>query len=54
MLQLYCINLYINYHHGLWNPEIQCRIHNSSPIIPTLSRINPIPRIDIYFFKDPF
>ena len=23
------------------------------PIIPILSRINPIPRIDTYFFKDP-
>ena len=37
--------------HGLWNPEVQCRIHKGSPIIPTLSRINPIPYIDAYFFK---
>ena len=27
-------------------PEVQCRIHKGSPIIPILSRINPIPRID--------
>ena len=32
-------------------PEVQCRIHKGSPIIPILSRINPIPRIDTYFFK---
>ena len=29
------------------NPEVQCR----SPIIPILSQINPIPRIDTYLFK---
>ena len=33
------------------NPEVQCRIHKGSPIIPILSRINPIPRIDTYLFK---
>ena len=37
--------------HGLWNPEVQCHIHKGSPIIPILSRINPIPRIDTNFFK---
>ena len=37
--------------HGLWNREVQCRIHKASPIIPIQSRINPIPRIDTYFFK---
>jgi hypothetical protein len=37
--------------HGLWNPEVQCRIHEDSPIIPILSRINPITRIDTYLFK---
>jgi hypothetical protein len=26
-------------------------MHKESPIIPILSRINPIPRIDPYFFK---
>ena len=33
------------------NPEVQCRIHKGSPIIPILSRINPIPHIDTYLFK---
>ena len=37
--------------HDLWNPEVQCRIHKDSPIIPILSRINPIPRIDTHLFK---
>ena len=27
------------------------KVHKGSPIIPILSRINPIPRIDSYFFK---
>ena len=35
----------------LMRPEVQRRIHNSSPIIPILSRINPIPCIDTYLFK---
>ena len=35
---------------GLWAPEVQCRIHKGSPIIPILSRINPITRIDSYLF----
>jgi hypothetical protein len=26
-------------------------MHKGSPIIPILNRINPIPRIDTYFFK---
>ena len=33
--------------HGLWNPEV----HKGSPIIPILSRINPISRIDTCLFK---
>ena len=37
--------------HGLWNPEVQFRIYKGSPVIPILSRINQIPRIDTYFFK---
>ena len=41
----------INKLHDLCNPEVQCRIHKGSPIIPILSRINPFPRIDTYFFK---
>ena len=36
---------------GLWNTEVQCSIHKSSPIIPILSRINSIPYTGIYFFK---
>jgi hypothetical protein len=40
-----------NYLLGLWNPEVQCRIQKGPPIIPILSRINSIPRIDTYFFK---
>ena len=32
-------------------PGVQCRIHKGSPIIPILSKPNPIPRNDTYFFK---
>ena len=32
-------------------PGDQCHIHKGSPIIPILSRINPIPRTDNYLFK---
>ena len=39
--------------HDLWNPEVQCRIQKGFPIIPILSRINPIPRIEAYFFSRP-
>ena len=38
------------YLHDLCNPEIQCRTHKFPLIIPVLNRINPIPRIDTYFF----
>jgi hypothetical protein len=31
--------------------KVQCRIHKGSPRIPILSRINPTPHIDTYFFK---
>ena len=31
--------------------EVQYRIHKGYPVIPILSQINPIPRIDTYFFK---
>ena len=37
--------------YGIWVPEVQCRIHKGSPIIPILGRINAIPRIDTYLFK---
>ena len=33
------------------DPEDQYQIHKGSPVFPILSRINPIPRIDIYLFK---
>ena len=39
------------YLHELWNPEVQCRIHKGSLIIPTISQINPIPGIDTYLHK---
>ena len=44
------INLFYEL-HDLGNPEFQYRIHKGSPIIPTLSRIKKIPRIDSYFCK---
>ena len=34
--------------YGTW---VQCCIHKGSPVIPILSRIDPIPRIDTHFFK---
>ena len=37
--------------HGLWNPEVQCHIHEGSTVIPILSLMNPISRINTYFFK---
>ena len=32
-------------------PEVQCRIHKGSPIIPILRQINPITLIDTHLFK---
>ena len=37
--------------HSSHLTKVQCRIHKGSPIIPILSRINPIPRTDTYLFK---
>ena len=36
------------------SPEVQCRIHKGSQIIPILSRINLIHSIDTYLFKNHF
>ena len=49
----YTSYLFMHYNQlqGLWDPKVQCRIHKGSPILPTLSRINLIPRTDTYFIK---
>ena len=36
--------------HSLWTPKVQCRIHKGPVIMPILSGIYPIPRIDTHFF----
>ena len=41
----------IYWHNGLWNPEVQCRIREGSPIIPILIQINLISNICIYFLR---
>ena len=46
LLLLLLLLLLTNLLHGLWNQEVQCRINKGSPIIPILSRNNPIPSID--------
>ena len=46
-----CVGDNNNKLHGLWNPEVQCRIHKGSSIIPILNRINSITRIDTFLFK---
>ena len=45
------LQLLTNSLHGLGNPEVQFRIFRVTPIILILSQINPIARIDTYFFK---
>ena len=37
--------------YSLWNRGIQRSIQKGHPIIHVLSQINPIPRVDNYFFK---
>jgi len=37
-----------------YGSQIQCDIYNSSTVITIMSIINPIPRIDAYYFKDKF
>ena len=38
----------------MWNPNAQCRIHKSFPIIDILSRINPISHNGTYLFNFDF
>ena len=49
----FCLRIWTisNYLHGLWNLTAKYSIHMDSPIISTLSRINPIPRVDTHFFE---
>jgi hypothetical protein len=35
----------------LWNPKVDCRVHNSPPLIPTLSQMYPIQNFAPYFPK---
>ena len=37
--------------HALWNPSVKSRIQKGPPIMPILSRINPVPRFDKHFFN---
>jgi hypothetical protein len=40
--------------HILWNLKIHDRVHNSLPLIPTFSQINPVHSVPSYFFKTHF
>ena len=43
-------DIFPNWIHGLWSPEVRFHIHKSSPIIPILRQMNRIPHTGTYFF----
>jgi len=37
--------------HILWNPKVYYSVHNSPPLVPSLSQLIPIHNFLSYFFK---